>query len=61
VGRSATIINISSRAWASLVARGPAWHGPLSHPGWAGTISIRTKPSRAWAGPTHLAHLDMTL
>jgi hypothetical protein len=53
------IINIPRRAWASLVGRGPAQHGPLTYSGRADTVPIRVGPSHAWAGLAHLAYLNI--
>jgi hypothetical protein len=50
VGRAGMIINLAGLVWASLGARGPARHGPLTNPGRASTVLIRAGPSRAWVG-----------
>jgi hypothetical protein len=42
-----TIINMSGRAWASLMARGPAWPDPLTHLGRVGTVLIHAGFSHA--------------
>jgi hypothetical protein len=57
--RSGTIINIAGYACASLVARGPARHGPLAHPDRASTVSIRAELSCTRTGPARLAYLDI--
>jgi hypothetical protein len=54
-----TVINILGRVWASHVARGPARHDPLAHPGRIDMVPIRVGSSRARAGPARLTHLDM--
>ena len=59
MGRPGTIINLAGRAWASRGARGLAQHDPLANPGRAGMVLIRVGPSRARAGPTRPAHLDI--
>jgi hypothetical protein len=59
MSRPHTVINLASRVWASLGARGPARHGPLANPGRAGTVPIRVGLSHARLEPTRSTHLDI--
>jgi hypothetical protein len=47
-----TINSRTGRAWASLVARGPAQHDPYTKPGQDGPTPIQSATSASWLNQT---------